>query len=104
MRRAGIVLLAGAAVLAACSSRDAQQDPTWETSPPFGANAGEVPGGQLTPIVPRPSTLPPSVTPGSPGSSCGSTPPGANKNPAVVAKPLTAPVGLAMLPDGTALV
>jgi len=63
-----------------------------------------VPGGQLTPIVPRPSTLPPSVTPGSPGSSSGSNPPGANKNPAVVAKHLTAPVGLAMLPDGTALV
>jgi glucose/arabinose dehydrogenase len=105
MRRAGIVLLAAAAVLSACNSNRKQADPTWEPSPPFGANAGEVPGGQLTPIVPRPSGNPGgSGAPSSPGPSGPSAPPGANRNPAVVAKHLTAPVGVALLPDGTALV
>ena len=103
MRRAGIALLAGAATLTACSSGGAAHDPTWVPSPPFGANAGEVPGGQLTPIVPRPSANPPSVSPGS-GPS-GSAPPRKKKrDPLVVATHLAGPVGLAMMPDGTALV
>jgi glucose/arabinose dehydrogenase len=100
MRRAGIVVLAGALTLAACSSSAGHHDPTWVPSPPFGANGGEVPGN-LTPIIPSPKL--PTQRPSAGGSS--STPPkGKKQDPAVVAEHLTSPVGLTMMPDGSALV
>lgn len=112
MRRAGICLLAGVALLSACSSQAAQKPPTWEPSPPFGAN-GEVPGA--TPIVPVPTPhgQPGGKTPSpgkssSPGGPNSSPPPSGKQNkkidPNVVATHLTSPVGLSLLPDGTALV
>ncbi len=105
MRRARISLLAGAAalLLAGCASAGSAE-PTWVPSPGFGTN-GEGPGVQLTPIIPVPSLTPPSngpsrsPQPGQPSpSKTGKT------DPLVVATHLTAPVGVTMMPDNTALV
>jgi glucose/arabinose dehydrogenase len=109
MRCARPAVLMGVAtlLLAACGTSGGSSEPTWVPSP--GA-VGEGPGGRLTPIVPVPS--------GTGGGSGGGTasagpsnsspvpsPSGTKKvDPLVVATHLTAPVGLAMLPDGTALV
>jgi glucose/arabinose dehydrogenase len=109
MRRARISLLAGAAalLLAGCGSQAGSSEPTWEPSPDFGSN-GEGPGVQLTPIVPVPSLGPRSSQPGNPngsGSPASPSPSASGKtDPLVVATHLTAPVGLTMMPDNTALV
>ena len=105
MRRAQLALLCGAAlVLAACTKSADASDPTWVPSPDFGTN-GEGPGVELTPIIPRPS---PSTRPSKPsrsGQSSGPSPSRTSaRDPAVVATKLTAPVGLTLLPDGSALV
>jgi glucose/arabinose dehydrogenase len=107
MRRAGTSLLAGAAALmvAGCSSPGGQAAPTWVPSPAFGSR-GEGPGVHLSPIVPIPSPPGPggggTASNGGPGSSSSSA---AKKiDPLVVATHLTAPVGLTMMLDGSALV
>lgn len=105
MSRARISLLVGAAtlLLAGCSSAGGSGEPTWVPSPGFGTN-GEGPGVQLTPIIPVPS-LTPQRQPGQ--GPPGSTPsPGktSTTDPNVVARHLKAPVGLTMMPDGSALV
>lgn len=106
MGRRGVVALvaAGGLLLAACGGPAGSAPETWQASP---SGAVEAPGGVFTPIVPLPPGLTPSngaTTPSSgpsAPSSSGSTGP---SDPAVVATKLTAPVGLTLLPDGSALV
>jgi glucose/arabinose dehydrogenase len=111
MPHARPTLLAGAAtlLLAGCGSYGGgAAAPTWVPSPGLGA-LGNGPGAQVSPIIPVPSA------PGGPPETGGPQGPGASGqvpsasgtvhvDPNVVATHLTAPVGLTMLPDGTALV
>lgn len=106
MRRAPLLAITGAAALliSSCSSAGGAGGRTWVPSP---AGQIEGPGGQLTPILPIPSpdpsrapsggTKPPST--GTPSRSGSGT-----DDPAVVATNLTTPVGLTLLPSGSALV
>jgi glucose/arabinose dehydrogenase len=109
MRRARISLLAGVAslLLAGCSSSTPAGAPTWVPSPDFGTQ-GEGPGVHLSPIIPVPSRPGNGAGGGtrSRGSSGQPPPigPGKKVDQAVVATQLAAPVGLTMMPDGTALV
>src|SRR3954447_3849103 len=101
-----LAILAGGA-LAACSSAGGSAPPTWHASP-ARVGGGEGHGGGVTPIVPRPQPTG-STSPGrGPGGSGASRGPSSSRSgtadPLVVAKKLTAPVGLTLLPDGTALV
>lgn len=109
MPRARPLLIAAAAAfgLAACSSAGGSAPPSWAPSPALGNGDSE----QVTPIVPMPAPPgggSPSSRPAPRGSGGGGTPsssgPAPRVDPHVVATHLTAPVGLTMLPDGTALV
>jgi hypothetical protein len=113
MPRVRPILFVGATtlVLASCGSVGGPPAPTWQPSPVFG---GGGPGAQASPIIPVPSTPGATRGVGTPGSG-GSRAPDASGNvpspssgkridPYVVATHLTTPVGLTMLPDGTALV
>ena len=107
MRRAPLLATAGAAclLLAACSSAGGAAPPSWVPSQVGGQIEG--PGGRLTPILPYPSPDP-SRTPSAPPPARSTPPPSssgsAKTDPAVVASHLVAPVGLTLLPDGSALV
>lgn len=105
--RALLACAAVAGLLAACGEVGSAAPPTWEPSPTIGIG-GDGPGAHADPIIPVPSdptgNSDPggSRTPGGPGSPSPSV--GKKIDPNVVATHLTAPVGLALLPDGSALV
>jgi glucose/arabinose dehydrogenase len=100
--RAAFAIAAVATLACACTAATGQTAPTWVPKPSFQGDGGPnlaVPD-LPTPQNPQPSGgQTPSTAPTSPGSSA--TP---AQDPAVVAKHLTSPVGLAVLPDGTAIV
>lgn len=109
MHRVGTVLLTGAAamVLTSCSSGANSEPPDFQPSPTGPGIEGSA-GIHLQPILPVPSL--------SGGDGAGSGQPGGSsaprgpsqkppkKDPLVVATHLTAPVGLTLLTDGSALV
>ena len=85
-------------LLAGCAAARGSTAPTWVPKPSFQGE-GRAPGaapGLPSPITPSGSGTGPTRPP--------STSPTATADPAVVATHLAAPVGLAVLPDGTALV
>lgn len=106
MRRAAALLtVVAAATLAGCTAASSSRPPDWRPSPNNPAIEG--PGAaRIQPILPIPTGRRRGGSPsGGPGSS-GAQPSGSNHigDPFVVAKHLRTPVGLALLPDGTALV
>lgn len=91
-----LALAAVAALLAGCTAGAHAAAPDWRPRPSFQAQG---PGVSIAPVVPVPGpngTAPPSSAPNSD--------PARDADPAVVATGLTTPVGLTLLPDGTALV
>jgi glucose/arabinose dehydrogenase len=93
--------LAAAGLLAACSvGADATTAPTWVPKPDFSGEGGPLTPGP-SPGGPSGNGTGPNGAPTSPGSPGPST---SGPDPAVVATRLTAPTGLTVLPDGTALV
>ncbi len=103
------LLVAAAALLAGCSAGARAQAPDWKPQPSF---QGEGPGVDISPVVPVPHGSPSGTgtTGGSPSAPSPPTSPAPSSSASkpgdssVVATHLTAPVGLTMLPDGTALV
>lgn len=103
LARPALALAAASLLLSACAGSAGSAAPTWEPSPEIGAGGGGGPGPQLSPIVPAPSApnVTPSVAPGGPTPARSGS---RAVDPNVVATHLSSPVGLTMLPDGTALV
>ncbi len=93
---AGVLALT---LLAACAPAGPGDAPDWKPKPSFSGE-GYVPPANPQPIQPR--------TPGGGGRSPSQNPtssgPTRTGDPAVVARHLSAPVGLTMMPDNTALV
>jgi glucose/arabinose dehydrogenase len=93
--RAVCAVAATALLLAACGSDAGSSGPTWKPKPSFNGE-GNPPNNQQPGNQPEPG-----------GSSSAGTPSATPKNtqdPNVVATKLTAPTGIAILPDNTALV
>lgn len=85
-------------LLASCAPGAAGNGPNWKPKPSFSGE-GYQPPANPQPIQPR--TQAPK---GSPSQGPSSSAPAKGGDPAVVAKHLSAPVGLTMMPDNTALV
>lgn len=85
-----------ALVLAGCAGSGTSASPNWTPKPSFSGEGYQPPATQpVQPVQPPPS---------SGFSSSSSGPKQKQGDPAVVAKHLTAPVGIAIMPDNTALV
>ncbi len=101
--RAGLAC-AGALLLAGCASGAGAGPPTWVPKPSFQGEGGATPSVGPGPQLPGGGA---GGTPNGPGGSAvpgpSSTDPNAS-DPAVVATKLRSPVGLTLMPDGTALV
>lgn len=94
--------LLAAATLAGCGPGARASEPAWRPQPSF---QGEGPLPDIKPAqppVPSPPARSGSPGPSTPGPTSSSSSPAGD--PAVVAKHLAAPTGIALLPDGTALV
>lgn len=85
-------------LVAACAPGTPSNGPNWKPKPSFSGEGYQPPANPqpIQPRVPGPPGSPGSSGPGSSGRTKG--------DPAVVAKHLSAPVGLTMMPDNTALV
>ena len=94
--------VAAVALLAGCTA-GAQAAPDWRPKQSF---QGDGPDRTIVPALPLPSLSAPRSPGANPDSSPGRPSPSSTSktDPAVVATHLAAPVGLALLPDGTALV
>lgn len=97
------LVLAGLVLSACAGSGGGSSTPTWEPSPVLGAGGGG-PGPQLSPIVPAPAPSGSTTTGRGPTGRTPSRSSTRAVDPDVVATHLRAPIGLTMLPDGTALV
>jgi glucose/arabinose dehydrogenase len=93
--------LAAVLVLAGCAAAATVADPNWKPQPSF-AGEGHLPNIELP--LPTPSGPPDSGASTGPGLGSPSPTGSSADDPAVVARRLTAPTALALLPDGTALV
>ena len=90
-------------LLSACGgSSGGSTPPTWQPSP-GGGGVANGPGPNLSPIVPVPSVPVPNG-PGGPTQPSPTSKGGRPVDPLVVATRLRAPIGITLLPDGTALV
>ncbi len=95
-----VLAVAAVLVLAGCGASATASNPTWVPQPSFQGE-GQLPADPPSAGVepgPGPGTSPP------PRRSGSSAPPTKAPDPAVVATKLNSPDGLAVLPDGTALV
>lgn len=93
--RVAATVAVSALLLAACGSGSGGTGPTWKPKPSFNGE-GNPPGGQQPGAPQNPAQ---STAPGTPQPS-----PSGKGDPNVVATKLDAPVGIAILPDNTALV
>lgn len=105
MRRAVTLLCGAAALLLVGCSASGSDNPTFAPSPTDN-NVEHSPGVRIEPILPTPSLSAPDGGGGGVGGGPGggTASPGKAQDRLVVATKLKAPVGLTIMPDGTALV